>query len=84
MFLKELEDGSKALGFFNRGDKEQKFVFNKLSRVGIAGKQHVRDLWRQKDLPDATGKVEVDRPPARRRIAQVLAGRTVKRMREKG
>jgi len=59
VFLKELEDGSKALGLFNRGDKEQKFVFNKLSKVGISGKQHVRDLWRQKDLPDATGAVEV-------------------------
>ncbi len=59
VFLKELEDGSKALGFFNRGDKERKFVFNKLSAVGIAGKQRVRDLWRQKDLADATGKVEV-------------------------
>jgi alpha-galactosidase len=59
IFAKELEDGSKALGFFNRGDKQQKFLFNKLSHVGIAGKQHVRDLWRQKDLPDATGVVEV-------------------------
>ncbi len=59
VFLKDLEDGSKALGFFNRGDKVQTFAFNKLSPVGIAGKQHVRDLWRQRDLPDATGKVEV-------------------------
>ncbi len=59
VFAKELEDGSQALGLFNRGDKEQKFVFNKLAKVGINGKQHVRDLWRQKDLPDATGTVEV-------------------------
>jgi alpha-galactosidase len=59
VFEKELEDGSKALGFFNRGDREQKFVFNKLSKIGIAGKQRVRDLWRQKDLPDAAGTVEV-------------------------
>lgn len=34
-------------------------VFNKLPKAGIVGKQHVRDLWRQKDLPDATGTVEV-------------------------
>jgi len=58
VFLKELEDGSKALGLFNRGDTEQKFVFNKLSKVGITGKQHVRDLWRQKNLADAIGTVE--------------------------
>jgi alpha-galactosidase len=63
VFLKELEDGSKALGFFNRGDTVQTLVFNKLASVGIAGKQHVRDLWRQKDLPDATGKVEVTAGP---------------------
>jgi alpha-galactosidase len=59
VFLKELEDGSKALGFFNRGDEQRKFVFNKLPKVGIAGKQHVRDLWRQKNLADASGTVEV-------------------------
>jgi alpha-galactosidase len=59
VFVKELEDGSKALGFFNRGDQERKFVFNKLSKVGIVGKQRVRDLWRQKNLPDAAGTVEV-------------------------
>ncbi len=52
-----------ALGFFNRGDKAQTFVFNKLSKLGIAGKQHVRDLWRQKDLPDAAGTVEVTAGP---------------------
>jgi alpha-galactosidase len=59
VFLKELEDGSKALGFFNRGDKVRTFTFNKLSRVGITKPQHVRDLWQQKDLPDANGKVDV-------------------------
>ncbi len=59
VFLKELEDGSKALGFFNRGNQEQTFAFNKLSRSGIVGKQHVRNLWQQKDLPDATDKVDV-------------------------
>jgi alpha-galactosidase len=63
VFVKELEDGSKAVGFFNRGDKAQTFVFNKLSTLGIVGKQHVRDLWRQKDLPDAAGAVEVTTGP---------------------
>jgi len=59
VFVKELEDGAKAVGFFNRGEAAQKFTFNKLSKLGIAGKQRVRDLWRQKDLPDAAGTVEV-------------------------
>jgi alpha-galactosidase len=53
VLLKELEDGSKALGFFNRAPQAETIVFNKLGRIGLAGKQHVRDLWRQQDLPDA-------------------------------
>ena len=56
--MKELEDGCKALGFFNRAP-EPTVVFNKLGRIGLAGKQHVRDLWRQQDLPDATGMIDV-------------------------
>jgi alpha-galactosidase len=62
VYLKELEDGGRALGFFNRGEKQQIAVFNKLVRVGISGKQHVRDLWRQKDLPEAEGQVTVTVP----------------------
>ena len=49
--VKELEDGSKAVGFFNTGTEKEKFEF-RLSDIGIEGKQKVRDLWRQKDLSD--------------------------------
>jgi len=52
VFLKELEDGSKALGFFNRGSAAQTLAFGKFVSIGIQGPQHVRDLWRQQDLPD--------------------------------
>jgi alpha-galactosidase len=52
IFLKELEDGSRAIGLFNRDSSEQTISFNKLIYIGINGKQHVRDLWRQTDLPD--------------------------------
>ena len=63
IYLKDLEDGSKALGFFNRSRVEETVNFNKLGRIGLPGKQHVRDLWRQKDLPDATkGAVKVTVP----------------------
>lgn len=47
--VKELEDGSKAVGFFNMGSTKEKFQF-RLSDLGITGKQNIRDLWRQKDL----------------------------------
>jgi alpha-galactosidase len=52
VYLKELETGSYAVGFFNRGRQDESFDFNKLKRIGLAGKQHVRDLWRQTDLKD--------------------------------
>jgi alpha-galactosidase len=46
VFAKELEDGSTALGFFNRGDDVAKINFNKLGYIGLSGGFHVRDLWR--------------------------------------
>jgi alpha-galactosidase len=51
VFAKDLEDGSKALGFFNRGNNVAKINFNKLNYIGLSGVWHVRDLWRQTDLP---------------------------------
>jgi alpha-galactosidase len=52
IYMKELEDGSRALGFFNRDSTVQTLEFNKLGYLGISRRQHVRDLWRQQDLPD--------------------------------
>jgi alpha-galactosidase len=52
VFEKELEDGGRALGFFNLGSAPANLDFNQLVQIGFTGKQHVRDLWRQKDLAD--------------------------------
>jgi alpha-galactosidase len=52
VYEKELEDGGRALGFFNLGSAPVNLNFNQLAQIGFAGKQHVRDLWRQIDLPD--------------------------------
>jgi alpha-galactosidase len=60
VYLKDLEDGSKALGFFNRDSTAQTISFNKLHFLGFNTKQHVRDLWRQKDLPDLAAPFEKD------------------------
>jgi len=49
VWVKEMEDGSKAVGLFNRGRIESP-VTVKWSDLGVAGTQIVRDLWRQKDL----------------------------------
>ena len=63
VFQKDLEDGSHALGFFNRGDDETKINFNKLNYLGLSGRWHVRDLWRQANLPDSNGTLKLTIPP---------------------
>jgi alpha-galactosidase len=52
VYEKELEDGGRALGFFNLGTAPANLQFNRLAQLGFTGQQHVRDLWRQKDLAD--------------------------------
>ena len=46
---KDMEDGSKAVGLFNRGEFENSVTVT-WSQLGIASKARVRDLWRQTDL----------------------------------
>ncbi len=57
VLLKELEDGSKALGLFNLGESPATIAVT-WAELGLSGKQHVRDLWRQADLAAADGKYE--------------------------
>ncbi|MFN3485504.1 MAG: alpha-galactosidase, partial [Planctomycetota bacterium] len=49
VWVKEMEDGSKVAGLFNRGEAEA-VVTARWADLGVAGSQRVRDLWRQKDL----------------------------------
>ena len=49
VWAKNMEDGSKAVGLFNRSEFETT-VKAPWQTLGISGKQKVRDLWRQKDL----------------------------------
>jgi alpha-galactosidase len=49
VWAKEMEDGSKAVGLFNRGPWKSE-VKARWSDLRIQGKQLVRDLWRQKNL----------------------------------
>ena len=61
----ELEDGGRALGFFNLGSAPANLEFNQLAQLGFTGTQHVRDLWRQSNLPDvdaATGVLKMTIP----------------------
>jgi len=49
VWVKELNDGSKAVGIFNLGNNSEKYSLN-LSDINIIGNVKLRDLWRQKDL----------------------------------
>lgn len=48
-YVKHLEDGSMAVGMFNKSDSVKEIGFIPKS-LGIRGRQKIRDLWRQKDL----------------------------------
>jgi len=49
VWAKEMEDGSKAVGLFNR-DEVPRTVAVRWSDLGIEGPHTVRDLWRQKTI----------------------------------
>ncbi len=49
VWAKNMEDGSRAVGLFNRGEFETT-VRAQWTDLGLTRPQKVRDLWRQKDL----------------------------------
>ncbi|HEY4414723.1 MAG TPA: putative Ig domain-containing protein [Verrucomicrobiae bacterium] len=63
VYAKTLEDGSKAVGFFNTGTNGTLTVTVKWSDLKISGNQTVRDLWRQKDLGKFKGQFSLPVAP---------------------
>jgi len=49
VWARDLEGGSKAVGMFNRGERETE-ISARWSDLGITGAYVARDVWRQKDL----------------------------------
>ena len=49
IYMKPLEDGSVAVGLFNRMDTPQEMILT-LRHLGMYGEKTVRDVWRQKDI----------------------------------
>jgi hypothetical protein len=49
IWVKELSDGSRAVGIFNTGDKDRVISVN-WADLGLKGFKKVRDVWRQKDV----------------------------------
>ena len=61
VMVKALEDGSKAVGLFNRGEMPTP-VSAKWSDLGVNGPQRVRDLWRQSDKGTFEGEFKATVP----------------------
>jgi alpha-galactosidase len=53
VWARPLADGTMAIGLFNRGIAAAP-VTVKWTDLGLTGRQPVRDLWQQKDLPAAS------------------------------
>lgn len=49
-YAKELEDGGRAVGFFNVGVTPLEIQFASFAKLGVSGRQTIRDLWRQKEI----------------------------------
>ncbi|WP_345954346.1 NPCBM/NEW2 domain-containing protein [Mucilaginibacter sp. PAMB04168] len=61
IYVKQLEDGSKAVGFCNFGLQEINIKYHDFDKLGVTGRQQVRDLWRQKNIQSVvTGKDQLE------------------------
>jgi len=56
ILVKPMADGSVAVGLFNFAEAAREMTVT-WDQLGLEGPHRVRDLWRQKDLGDADGKV---------------------------
>ncbi len=61
LMVKDLEDGAKAVGLFNRGELPQEVTAPR-AVFGLAGPVQVRDLWRQRNLGVFDGDFRISVP----------------------
>ncbi|MBP1638672.1 MAG: Alpha-galactosidase [Bacteroidetes bacterium] len=56
IYVKELEDGSRAVGFCNFGLDRMEFSYKDFEKIGLNGRFQVRDLWRQTNISEIETK----------------------------
>jgi hypothetical protein len=61
VWLRELKDGSRAAGLFNRGETPEQATLM-WDQAGLNGKWSVRDLWQRKDLGAFEGQFSAQVP----------------------
>ena len=62
VWVKDLEDGSRAIGIFNLQNEFHSVTLN-WQELGLKGNIHVRDLWSQKDLGPKPNSFTTTIPP---------------------
>lgn len=62
VWAKKMEDGSYAVGLFNRDPWYKQNVTAGWEDIGLEGKRRVRDLWRQKDIGTVESSFTADVP----------------------
>ncbi len=62
VWVKNLKNGSKAIGLFNRGNVPATATLN-WADAGLTGSQQLRDLWQHKDLGSYTDSYSSPVPP---------------------
>jgi len=62
IWVKDLADGSKAIGIFNMSDGYKNISIN-FANLGLDGKYKIRDLWRQVNVGNASNSYSSNIPP---------------------
>lgn len=60
--VKELTNGEKAIGLFNKSNKKRTVTVN-WKEANLRGRKQIRDIWRQQDIGSAIGKFSANVPP---------------------
>jgi alpha-galactosidase len=62
VWVKQLADGSKAIGIFNLGEKYSKYELD-FNSIHMDRVKVVRDIWQQKDIAKSASSVSCNIPP---------------------
>jgi len=71
VWVKQLADGSKAVGIFNLGEKYSRYDFD-LKSIKMGKAKVVRDIWQQKDIAKNVAAVSCNIPPHGVRLYKVM------------
>ena len=70
VWVKQMADGSKAIGVFNLNDTYMPYQLN-LEKTGVNRAARIRDVWRQKDMALVQSSVPFNIPPHGVRLIRV-------------